>query len=73
METTNNNAAPRNRTASTPRANYTQTIASVQRATWLLSYRLEEARQHHAVARHSLRHIGCCIALAMLQFMGGRV
>lgn len=56
----------------TTRPNYTQAIASVQRAIWLLSYRLEEVRQHHAAAGHPLRLIGCCIALAMLRLMGGR-
>lgn len=71
MDTTQNKTAP-GRAAGTTRPNYTQAITSVQRAIWLLSYILEEARQHHAAAGHPLRHIGYCIALAMLRLMGGR-
>lgn len=59
--------------AGTTRPDYTQAITSVQRAIWLLSYRLEEARQHHAAADHSLRQAGCCAALAIFRFIGGRV
>jgi len=69
---TQNKAARLGAAKNYTRQNYNQTIASVQRAIWLLSYRLEEARQDHAAAGHSLRHIGCCIALAMLRFMGRR-
>lgn len=73
MDTTQNKAARQGAAKHYTRPDYTQAIASVQRAIWLLSYRLEEVRQRHAAAGHSLRQAGCCIALSFFRMMGGRI
>lgn len=37
---------------------------------WVLSYRMEEARQRYAGRRQLLRRAGACLALALLRLAG---
>lgn len=39
-------------------------------AVWVLSYRMEEARQRFANRRQLLRQAGACLALALLRLAG---
>lgn len=41
-------------------------------AIWRASYALEEARQTHAALGHLWRQAGCCVALSLIGFLGGR-
>lgn len=42
-------------------------------AIWRTAYRLEQARQDHAAARHLWRQAGCCIALSLFRLIGGLI
>lgn len=41
-------------------------------AVWRTAYALEEARESHAAHRRLWRQAGCCVALSVFQFFGGR-
>lgn len=41
-------------------------------ALWILTYRLEEARQSYASTRNLWRQAACCVGLAVLRIFGGR-
>lgn len=47
-------------------------VARIRRLAWVAAYELEEARQAHAAHRRYLRSAGCCAALCVLTFFGGR-
>lgn len=50
----------------------TDLLATLGRRVWLISYRLEEARQRYAGRRHFMREAFACVALALLRLGGAR-
>lgn len=48
-------------------------IDRLSRFVWCKAYAIEQARQDHASERHLWRQAGCCIALSVFRFIGGRI